>query len=135
MSSSSKTSKRSDSAGSIASFEILPPSGLMRRGRLLKVEKPGSTSFVPAYSCWPSPAVSDAKASRRHGYTITGHPGTTLTDAMLASHGLANSRDPPRVLNPAFCEALLGLPEDWTRLDDARACAALEMQSLQRKPF
>lgn len=30
---------------------------------------------------WPTPTETDSSSSRRHGYMITGHPGTTLTDA------------------------------------------------------
>lgn len=30
---------------------------------------------------WPSASARDASSSKRHGYTIKGHPGTTLTDA------------------------------------------------------
>ncbi len=68
-------------------------------------------------------------------YTITGHSGTTLTDAMLLWYGIAESEDPPLVLNPDFSEALLGLPEGWTSVDDESACAALGMRSAQIKLF
>lgn len=32
-------------------------------------------------SPWPTPTDRDCSSSRRHGYMLTGHPGTTLTDA------------------------------------------------------
>jgi hypothetical protein len=135
MQSSSKTSQPCAPEDSIACSPNLTASGLMRRGQLSKLEPPASTSDEPGSSCWPSPTVSDHNASRRHGYTITGHSGTTLTDAMLEWYGLAESKDPPRVLNPDFCEALLALPEGWTNVDDESACAALETPSPQIRLF
>lgn len=104
----------------------------MRRGARSALPDPSvdGVSF-----CWPSPAVSDHNAARRHGYTVTGHPGTTLTDAMLEWYGIAESEEPPMVLNPDFCEALMGLPAGWTLLDDESACAALGMQSPQLRLF
>ena len=135
MSSSSKTSQPSEPEGSTASSQTLTASGLMRRGRLSRREPPDSTCDVPGSSCWPSPTVEDARASRRHGYTIAGHSGTTLTDAMLLWYGIEASEEPPMVLNPDFCEALLALPQGWTNVDDESACAALGMQSRQLKLF
>lgn len=135
MSSSSKTSQPCAPAVSTASSPTLPTSGLMRRGRLSKLDTPDFPSAVPGSSCWPSPTVSDHNASRRHGYTITGHSGTTLTDAMLAWYGIEASEEPPRVLNPDFTEALMGLPMGWTLVDDESACAALGMLSPQLKLF
>jgi hypothetical protein len=130
-----KTSQPSTSEASIASSPILPRSGLMRRGVLSNVERPLCSHSVPVTSCWPSPTKEDARASRRHGYTITGHSGTTLTDAMLQWYGLDESEDSPWVLNPDFSEALLGLPAGWTNVDDASACDALETPSAQIKLF
>jgi hypothetical protein len=55
-----------------------------------------SLSLVSTMAGWPTPTKEDGKSSRRHGYhedgreraavnpvkeTLTGHPGTTLTDA------------------------------------------------------
>ncbi len=54
---------------------------------------------------------------------------------MLLWYGIAASEEPPEVLNPDFCEALLGLPAGWTSVDDENACAALGMQSRQLKLF
>jgi hypothetical protein len=136
MSSRSKTSKSYAAGVSIEFSETLPRGGVMRRGLLSTVDDSDIYAFVvPASSCWPSPTVEDARASRRHGYTINGHSGTTLTDAMLQWYGIESSEDPPMVLSPDFTEALLGLPADWTNLDDASACDALETPSLQIKLF
>lgn len=68
---------------------------------------------------WPTVTASDAADSRRHGYTITGHPGTTLLDAALSRQDPSTPKDGPRgrsraVLSPAFCESLLGFPSGWT---------------------
>jgi hypothetical protein len=132
MPSSSKTLQPCAPEVSIESSSTLTASGLMRRGRLFPLPPP---SFAVDSSCWPSPTVSDHNASRRHGYMFTGHSGTTLTDAMLEWYGLAESKEPPRVLNPDFCEALLGMPEGWTSVVDESACAALETPSLQIRLF
>ena len=35
------------------------------------------------FTGWPSPTAEDARSSRRHGYMLTGHAGTTLLDAAL----------------------------------------------------
>lgn len=73
-------------------------------------------------SLWPTATVSDASASRRHGYMLTGHSGTTLTDAVIAFLGLPK-RTPgehvpsPAIPNPDFVEELMGFPVGWTRLD------------------
>jgi len=135
MSSQSKTSQCSTVEDSTKSSPTLPRSGVMRRGVLYQAPPPDSRSSASDTSCWPSPTVEDARASRRHGYTITGHSGTTLTDAMLQWYGIDESEDPPWVLNPDFSEALMGLPMGWTLLDDESACAALGMQSPQLKLF
>jgi hypothetical protein len=135
MQSQLKTSTSSDVEDSTGYSTILPASGLMRRGVRLEVERSVDRSAVPASSCWPSPTTSDAAASRRHGYMIAGHSGTTLTDAMLEWYGLAESEDPPLVLNPVFCEELLGLPAAWTNVDDESASDALGMSSAQIRLF
>ncbi len=135
MSSQSKTSPSCTAEDSTKCSPTLPRSGVMRRGALYPAPPPASRSSASDTSCWPSPTVSDHNASRRHGYTITGHSGTTLTDAMLQWYGIDESEDPPWVLNPDFTEALMGLPMGWTLLDDESACAALGMQSPQLKLF
>lgn len=132
MSSLSKTLPSCANAGLTACSPILPTSGVMRHGQRFPLVGP---SVAVDSFCWPSPTVEDARASRRHGYTIKGHSGTTLTDAMLQWYGLDASEDPPWVLNPAFSEALMGLPVGWTLLDDESASAALGMRLPQRKLF
>lgn len=45
-------------------------------------------------TAWPTPTETDSSSSRRHGYMITGHPGTTLTDAAdLATWATPAARD------------------------------------------
>jgi hypothetical protein len=60
---------------------------------------------------WPTPTAMDCRSSRRDGYMITGHPGTTLTDA--ADPGGAGK------LNPRWVEWLMGFPLGWTDSDSA----------------
>lgn len=78
-----------------------------------------SRPLLEAVVTWPTVTASDAADSRRHGYTITGHPGTTLLDAALSRQDPSTPKDGPRgrslaVLSPAFCESLLGFPSGWT---------------------
>jgi site-specific DNA-cytosine methylase len=59
--------------------------------------------------------------SRRHGYMIKGHSGTTLTDACQIHLGVttraAGDRQPALVLpNPEFAEWLMRLPGGWSRI-------------------
>jgi hypothetical protein len=64
-----------------------------------------------------------------------GHRHTTLLDAVLTWYGIAEIEGPSMVLNPDFCEALLGMPAGWTSVNDESACAALETPSPQIKLF
>jgi len=66
---------------------------------------------------------------------IEGHSGTTLTDAMLQWYGIDESADPPWVLNPDFCEAILGLPMGWTNVADEHASECWATPSPQLKLF
>ena len=71
-----------------------------------------------AVATWPTVTASDAADSRRHGYTLTGHPGTTLLDAVLSRQDPSTPQDGPRgaapaVLSHQFCIALMGFPEYW----------------------
>lgn len=78
---------------------------------------------APGSSLWPTPTATDGSFSRRHGYTFTGHSGTTLTDAVLIHLGLMTDRkrgeriEAPAGPAPAFCEALMGFPLGWTELE------------------
>ena len=80
----------------------------------------GTPSLATWAQRWPTPAVSDSRSSGRHT-TTTGvmHPGTSLTDAMRSHLDQTTPQDgddgsPRAVLNPAFLEALLGIPTGWT---------------------
>lgn len=70
---------------------------------------------------WLTPTTSDAASSRRHGYMQSGHPGTTLSDA-IDSHHHQTKREPGKPgahqveLNPEFVEALMGFPPGWTEM-------------------
>lgn len=79
----------------------------------------GSPSLQRWAQDWPTASATDAKGSRRHGYMLKGNPGTTLTDAMLLFLAQETRKAGERssslaVLNPAFVEALMGLPNGWT---------------------
>lgn len=72
---------------------------------------------------WATPTVGDSRASAR-GTTTTGvmHEGSSLTDMVRDRSGLlgpttrtaGGSGSGGVVLNPAFVEALMGLPTGWT---------------------
>jgi hypothetical protein len=68
-------------------------------------------SLPLAVKLWPSPTASDSRSSRRDGYMLTGHPGTTLTDA--ADPGGAGK------LSPAWVEWLMGWPIGWSAFASA----------------
>lgn len=83
---------------------------------------------------WPTPTTSDAKHSRRHGYMLDGNSGTTLLDAVLIFNGdgpldpktskAGRASSPTAVLNPAFVEALLGLPVGFTAVGSEHSATA-----------
>lgn len=98
------------------------------RGQYATRGKPSLDSLVKR---WPTPTTSDSKHSRRHGYMDKGNSGTTLLDAALIFDGSGpqdprTSKDgratlPAVVLNPQFCEALLGMPVGFTAVGSTQS--------------
>ncbi len=80
---------------------------------------------------WATPTSADAATTGSLGYDTTGrNEGTTLTDGMALHHGLQPREIRGRgsdglVLNPAFVEALMGLPVGWTLVQGEPASDAL----------
>lgn len=98
------------------------------------------TNLPEMVARWPTPCTTDSKDAAR-STTETGvmHPGTTLTDAMRSRHPPTTARagsdgGGTAVLNPAFVEALLGLPEGWTHVDDELASNILATPAARTKP-
>lgn len=129
-SSCSKTPAQSLGEVSAMSWARLPALGMMRSGCLYELATPvpltSESARLSLGGAWPTPTASDAGNSRRHGYMLTGHTGTTLLDAVIDFHF---PRDPETnkggrrgkplaVLRPEFAEALMGLPIGWTDLSD-----------------
>ncbi len=118
--SSLKTSQDCPPKGSIPFSPALPRAGLMRSGSLYELSSLVRPTVDPGSGLWPTPTETDESLSRRHGYTINGHSGTTLTDAVLIHLGLMRHRKPgeripaPAGPAPAFSGALMGFPPGWT---------------------
>lgn len=96
--------------------------GCPRDGRAAFAGK-GAPSLSTLARLWPTATATatDASASRRHGYMLTGHSGTTLHDAIDFHLSAETSQDGPitshpAVLNPRFVEALMGFPPGWTEI-------------------
>ena len=99
----------------------------------------GTPGLARLGSWWPTPCASDARDSARHTTRddAASHAGTTLTDKIrrycsrhartMGKHGRGGRGK--AVLNPAFVEQLLGLPEGYTLVDDVAASDALEGRS------
>jgi hypothetical protein len=83
--------------------------------------------FQAELAAWPTPTKRDDSSSARHGYTITGHPGTTLLDAARASTGaiasglFATTLEVPdgARLSPALSRWLMGFPPVWSSYADS----------------
>lgn len=99
-----------------------------KRGALTpgSAQATGSLTEAVVGHMWPTATATDASASRRNGYMLTGHQGTTLTDAMDQHHDCIAGRQDhetrrggrsTQVLNPEFVESLMGFPPGWTSLD------------------
>lgn len=92
----------------------------------------GAPSLQTIARAWPT--ATDASASRRAGYMLTGHSGTTLHDAIDSHLGAEMpkagvSTSPPAVLNPRFVEALMGFPPGWTTLSSPQISLRLRSAS------
>lgn len=99
----------------------LPTRGTMRSGSLFVQPTPELLTDEPEPGLWPTPTASDSRVSRRHGYMIEAHAGTTLTDAVCIHHGAVTrtvgEHTPSEVaVSPAFAEALMGFSPGWTEL-------------------
>jgi hypothetical protein len=101
------------------SSEDFPISGMIVSGCLYALPTLARLNDAKEVGFWPTPTFSDRKLSRRHGYMLKGHSGTTLTDAVVSHHGGATrtpgKRTPTTVApNPEFSEVLMGFSKGWT---------------------
>lgn len=96
----------------------------------------GRRNLDDAIVKWPTPCTTDSKDSARGTMTMdVMHPGTSLTDAMRGPPDPTTKPDgdDTLVLVPEFVEALMGLPEGWTLVDDDNVSTILEMALALRK--
>lgn len=95
--------------------ESWPRAGSMRNGRCFPRALWVPHIHGPACSLWPTPTTKPD--SRRHGYMLTGHSGTTLLDAALIRKYGESKRGPTTdCLNPLFLAWLMGFPIGWSDL-------------------
>ena len=143
-SSSWRTSQLSLLEGSERFSESFPKAGMMRSGRafalpMLELHTAGSGSSS-SRGAWPTATASDANGSGSRNTTSSrAHAGISLTDAVRGDGGKGRwptpcasdhkgsfapgqrrGQLPDAVqchgrLNPAWVEALMGFPADWTR--------------------
>jgi hypothetical protein len=64
---------------SLESYEAMKTN--MKSGKRTAITSLPQMAEATAKTAWPTPTETDSSSSRRHGYMLTGHPGTTLTDA------------------------------------------------------
>lgn len=99
-------------------MDRLPREGALHRGQIIAAPMMRPPRAPRAGRLWPTPTARfDA---RRHDYTITGHVGTTLLDALLiAEYGVSARGESGVTPHPHFIEALMGYPIGWTSVTSA----------------
>ncbi len=158
--SSSKTSPRLPVEGSTSFLATLPASGTMRNGRLFPLNRWGLLTEETGSSCLrgvPTPTVNDSRngrnstASRSAGAKpvnqgdtlvdfVTKWPTPTSRDwrsgkaseATMARNSRPLSEVVGGLLSPQFVEWLMGFCQDWTDVNESRACDALGMRSSRK---
>lgn len=99
---------------------------------------PSLDTWARRATTWPTTTASDAASSRRHGYTVLGHGGTTLSDAIDSHHHQA-TREPGKPgahqvdLNPEFVEALMGFPPGWTEMRGSEPSATQSSRKSRKR--
>ena len=98
-------------------FTTWPKAGIEQHGGICLLPTLGHRTSERGRSFWPTPTHRDATLSRRHGYMLTGHSGTTLTDAVVlhmcptaVTREVGIRSESPAAPNPEFVEALMGFP-------------------------
>jgi len=84
-SSSWKTSPACDLLGDWLPYsETWPRAGIASHGRACELPTwaPVTSASACSSSVWPTACATDAAGAARHGYMLTGHSGTSLTDAI-----------------------------------------------------
>lgn len=126
----SRTSREECGDGSTPFVETWDGSTMRAYRSRLKRVMSGLRILGPEFSLWPTVVVTDQASSGRATTLAntknTMKPGTSLTDAMRdwlivsRRHGLitraGEAISERAVLNPEFCQAMMGFPEGW--LDD-----------------
>lgn len=119
--SSSKTSAGSTTAASKKSSRTSTRAVTRARGANFEHLMLERLKVVRDSSFWPTPCANDAKAHRnktcrRSNPNSKHHAGETLTDVLYSlprDPRWAKGRNGQPLLNPRFCEFLMGLPSLW----------------------
>ena len=115
---------RTDSRGSTL-FTIAWKVRATPSGRLIPAQRGSARrTSASASTSWPSPVREDAKSSARHGYMITGNPGTTLLDAARLTSPQSSWTTPVASDEEGNATAGLevcGVPSERGGLDDGAA--------------